>query len=195
MDEETAKDPAQERTTLDQCQDLVAQTGRTQAMKRAQYGPSLAVFRFSSLVEKIFIKAKRIRTIQETKANLVGDSVQEDLAGIFSYAVLAIAKHRDGPASVDGPSAWETPEAAQDSYDRITGEVLALLAKKNHDYGEAWRQLSSGTMIDEILSRTVRIESLSKAKEDTSAAIEDQLFDVANYALFLLIKDRETTLL
>lgn len=174
------------------CRSFVDQVGEIQARKRNDYGPSWWVFRFESLVEKIYIKAKRIRTVQAKQENRVGDSIEEDLLGVFSYAVFAIAKFRaEEPDVLEVPETWRTPEASAVSYSIISGEILDLLAKKNHDYGEAWRELSPATMVDEILARTVRITHLLQHGDTHATAIEDQLFDIANYALLLLVRQRE----
>ncbi len=164
--------------------------------KLAQYGPAWRMFRLVSVVDQIYIKARRIRQIEQmTSAPRVADTIDDEYTGILNYAVMAIWHLESGdldlPERLDEVAfepMWSDPVQAGRRFTAVTDRARTLLAAKNHDYGEAWREMAMPSLTDEILSRTVRIKSLLDGDEDASAKVESQLIDVVNYAAFALIR-------
>ena len=154
--------------------------------KTNDYGTSWRILRVSSLTDQIFIKAQRIRTIQETNTNKVGESVQDAFGGIINYCVMAINQNRSENISVESELSTEQAIA---NYDKITAEAYALMLKKNHDYGEAWRDMRVTSLTDLILTKVLRIKQIedNDGRTEVSEGVEGNYFDMLNYAVFALI--------
>lgn len=164
--------------------------------KLGDYGPSWHIFRFSSVIDQIFIKAKRIRRLEELGGTgKVPDTIEQEYVGIVNYCVVALDKllhgdSNDGRVCTKLPSRWVTPEHAKSSYDAIIDRAWHVLERKNHDYGEAWRDMEVTSLTDEILGRVARIKHMLRRGHapTVSEHLDAQLFDTLNYAVLALIK-------
>ena len=158
--------------------------------KTRDYGTSWRILRLPSLTDQIFIKANRIRSIEESGENRVGDGIASELMAMTNYAVIALMQMDIGP---DGEQ--ELPlEKALELYDRHIGRATKLMLDKNHDYGEAWRQMRIGSMVDLILMKLRRIKQIEDNQGRTliSEGVEGNYMDIINYSLFCLIRLKES---
>jgi hypothetical protein len=153
--------------------------------KSLDYGPSWRILRPSSLTDQIFIKAQRIRTIQETGENKVGESFEDAFMAIVNYCIMAIIQIRHEAKINDDMSI----EQAFVAYKEIEKEAFELMEKKNHDYGEAWRDMRVSSLTDLILTKVLRIKQIEDNAGLTlvSEGIEGNYFDMLNYSVFALI--------
>ena len=154
--------------------------------KTADYGTAWRILRTSSLTDQLYIKAARIRNIEEKGNQEVEDSVETEFIGLINYSVLAILQSR---LPEDAPLELEAEKVMQ-FFDGITEESSDLMKKKNHDYGEIWRDMRVSSMTDLILMKILRIKQIEnlKGKTKVSEGIESNYFDIINYAVFALIK-------
>ena len=162
------------------CRDLFAK-------KLYDYGASWRIMRPESLTDQIFIKAKRIRTLETTGENLVGESIPSELIGIVNYGIIALVQLKLGYSDLCDISADE----AMALYDKHSKTTLELMKKKNHDYNEAWRGMRTTSYTDLILTkiwRTKQIEELGGATK-VSEGVDANYMDMINYAVFGLIKN------
>jgi ribosomal protein L24 len=153
--------------------------------KAKDYGTAWRVLRTISIVDQIFIKAQRIRTIQEKQQQKVADDIAAEFKGIINYAVIGLIQ-------LDLPK--ETPEELELSkvsslYDQYVKVSKELMEDKNHDYGEAWRSLSQESFVDLILMKLQRIRQIliNEGKTLMSEGIDANYNDIINYAVFALI--------
>jgi hypothetical protein len=153
--------------------------------KTIDYGTSWRILRPSSLTDQIFIKAQRIRTVQETGENRVGESFEDAFQGIVNYCIMAIIQLRHPVDFNDNLS----PERALKFYKEIENEAFELMQRKNHDYGEAWRDMRVSSLTDLILTKILRIKQIedNKGKTLASEGVEGNYFDMLNYSIFALI--------
>lgn len=153
--------------------------------KTKDYGTSWRVLRTISIVDQIFIKAKRIRTIQENRLQKIGDDIASEFKGILNYAVIGIVQL--GFTSSEACELEE--EKAMALYDEQLLKAKALMQDKNYDYGEAWRDMSQESFTDLILSKLLRIKQIisNDGKTMISEGIEANYYDIINYAAFALI--------
>ncbi|MFM6934557.1 MAG: DUF1599 domain-containing protein [Flavobacteriales bacterium] len=153
--------------------------------KSLDYGPSWRILRPSSLTDQIFIKAQRIRTIQETGENKVGESFEDAFMAIVNYCIMAIIQLRHEAKLNDEMSV----EQAVDAYKKVEKEAFELMQKKNHDYGEAWRDMRVSSLTDLILTKVLRIKQIEDNAGLTlvSEGVEGNYFDMLNYSVFALI--------
>jgi hypothetical protein len=153
--------------------------------KTRDYGTAWRILRPSSLTDQIFIKAQRIRTIQETGENKVGESIDGEFAAIINYCIMALIQLKESTLIE-----MELPEMkAVELYDRYAIEAFELMEKKNHDYGEAWRDMRVTSLTDLILMKILRVKQIEDNDGSTimSEGIDANYFDMLNYAVFSLI--------
>jgi hypothetical protein len=154
--------------------------------KTRDYGTSWRIMRLPSLTDQIFIKANRIRSIQESGENRVGDDVREEFVAMVNYAVMALIQQE-----LANDNELELPlEKALKMYDRHLNNTLELMLDKNHDYGEAWRQMRVSSMVDLILMKLRRIKQIedNNGKTIVSEGVEGGYMDIINYSLFCLVR-------
>ena len=156
------------------------------AKKTFDYGTSWRILRQSSLTDQIFIKANRIRTIQDTGENKVGESIEDAFSAMVNYCVMAIIQGRYKFNLHDDDL---TAELATEWYDLVRKEAFNLMESKNHDYGEAWRDMRVSSLTDLILAKILRIKNIEDNKGVTVASegAEGNYFDMLNYSVFALI--------
>jgi hypothetical protein len=166
--------------------------------KMNDYGPTWLVFRWDSLVDQIWIKAKRIRTLEENEdKSLVPEGREEEYMGIINYSIIALVKIYHKDKIPDSSEVIETAdltfineELILGFYDSIAEKIRILLEKKNHDYGDAWKQMSIYSITDQIFVKLLRIKNILKNnhKLKISEDIDAQFSDIINYSIFGLIK-------
>ncbi|MBR1426503.1 MAG: DUF1599 domain-containing protein [Paludibacteraceae bacterium] len=153
--------------------------------KMQDYGASWRIFRLHGITDQLYIKACNIRQRQETGISLVGDDIEGNLRAIVNYGITAIIQTRKGYAdAVD-----ITNDEAAALYDEVLNEARELMNRKNHDYGEAWREMSREGIVDMILAKIIRIKTIlaNNGKTLASEGVEGNYFDIINYAIFDLI--------
>jgi hypothetical protein len=153
--------------------------------KTRDYGTAWRVLRTISIVDQIYIKAQRIRTIQEKGQQKVADDISAEFKGILNYAVIGSIQ-LELPADV--PEELEADEVAK-LYEKHVAISKALMEDKNHDYGEAWRAMSQESFVDLILMKLQRIRQIlaNDGKTEISEGIDANYHDIINYAVFALI--------
>ncbi len=153
--------------------------------KTRDYGTAWRVLRTISVVDQLFIKAKRIRTIQEKKLQKIGDDVASEFKGILNYAVIGLIQLELAQEVTEELSVEKTAAL----YDDKIARAKALMEDKNHDYGEAWRDMSQESFTDLILSKLLRIRQIigNEGKTLISEGIDANYYDIINYAAFALI--------
>ena len=171
--------------TSEQYQQIVQNCREIFKKKTHDYGTSWRIARASSLTDQIFIKANRIRTIQETNENKVGESIEGEFGAIINYCVMAIIQVRGN----DQLGLELTEQQALVLYDAVVQEAYELMEKKNHDYGEAWRDMRVSSLTDLILMKLLRVKQIedNDGKTIISEGIDSNYFDMFNYAVFALI--------
>ncbi len=157
--------------------------------KNRDYGTAWRVLRTISIVDQIYIKAQRIRTIQEKSSQRIGDDIPGEFRGIINYAIIGLIQ-LELPA--DSPEELEPAEVSS-LYDRHVATARQLMQDKNHDYGEAWRQMSQESFTDLILMKLQRIRQIlfNDGKTLISEGIDANYHDIINYAVFALVLDGE----
>lgn len=153
--------------------------------KTKDYGTSWRVYRTISIADQIYIKAKRIRNIQEKRIQKIEDDVAGEFKGILNYAIIGLIQldiHDDESEEL-------SLEEATKRYDEKAAMAKNLMENKNHDYGEAWRDRSQESFVDLILSKILRIKQIvqNEGKTLVSEGIDANYFDIVNYAAFALI--------
>lgn len=155
------------------------------AKKAHDYGTAWRVLRVPSLTDQIMIKAQRIRTLQEVGESKVGEGVRPELIGIINYAAMALVQMELGV--VDAPD-LSAERAVTEVRDRLA-QARALMERKNHDYGEAWRGMRVSSFVDLILMKLLRIKQIEDNRGATlvSEGIDANFLDIVNYAVFAMI--------
>jgi Nucleotide modification associated domain 1 len=172
--------------TLSQYDQIFKQCSDLFALKTQDYGPAWRVLRPSSITDQIFIKINRIRTLQQTKVQLVEDGIPEEFVAIVNYAMIGLIQLKQG--FLDQEST-ESAEYIIAEYEAFAQATRALMVRKNHDYGEAWRSMRISSMTDLIFQKVLRVKSLEdqNGPAKVSEGIDANYFDMANYAIFCLI--------
>ena len=157
--------------------------------KMSDYGASWRIFRLQGISDQLYIKVKNIRQRQETGVSLVGDDIEGNLRAIVNYGIMAIIQDRKGYA--DGVDI--ATDKAIEWYDEVINEAKELMLRKNHDYGEAWREMSKEGIVDMIMAKIIRIKTILEHGGTTIASegVESNFFDIINYAIFDLIHYEE----
>ncbi len=154
--------------------------------KTKDYGTAWRILRLPSITDQIFIKAQRIRSIQEKGVQKVADPVADEFMGIINYCVIALIQIRlEGSSKTDF-----TAEEIEPLYDAVIDETFALQQNKNHDYAEAWREMRVESMTDLILMKLLRVKQIedNAGKTLVSEGVKANYQDMINYAVFCLIK-------
>lgn len=164
---------------------VISNCRNTFLKKTADYGTSWRVYRTISIADQIYIKAKRIRTIQEKKEQKINDGIKSEFEGILNYAIIGLIQLELNNDEVEQLSVDEVAKL----YDKKVNEAKKLMSDKNHDYGEAWREMSQESFIDLTLAKLLRIKQIISNNGVTIASegIDANFFDILNYAAFGLI--------
>lgn len=156
------------------------------AKKLHDYGPSWRILRPSSLTDQLFIKAKRIRSLEVKKESLVGEGIKPEFVALINYGIVGLIQLDKGFADAPDMSADE----ALRLYDERAEAALQLMLKKNHDYDEAWRSMRVSSYTDFILTKIQRVKEIEDLGGATlvSEGIDANYMDIINYAVFGVIK-------
>lgn len=157
--------------------------------KAKDYGTSWRILRLSSLADQIFIKAQRIRTIDRLEVKKVSEEMDSEFMGIVNYSVIALIRMEMG----ERIEADILHEELMRLYESKISFAKNLMMAKNHDYGEAWRDMLISSFTDLILMRILRIRQMEEhdGKTLVSEGVDANLYDIINYAIFALIKISE----
>lgn len=152
--------------------------------KNKDYGTSWRILRPMSITDQIMIKALRIRSIEETKENKVGESIEDEFIGIYNYSIIGLMQLKYW----NNPTEFSFDEIMR-FYDEELEATKQLMLKKNHDYGEAWREMRVSSFTDLILMKINRTKQIEDNKGQTlvSEGIDANYKDMMNYAIFALI--------
>ena len=162
------------------------------SQKLHDYGASWRILRPSSLTDQLFIKARRIRSLEIKKEAMVDEGIRPEFIGIINYGIVGLIQLERGFADeVD-----VTPDEALALYDKHAGEALALMLRKNHDYDEAWRGMRVSSYTDFILTKLQRVKEIEELQLKgeglkASEGIDSNYMDMINYAVFGAIKLKE----
>ncbi len=153
--------------------------------KMKDYGSAWRILRLPSLTDQIFIKAQRIRSLQENEIRKVDEDETGEFIGIINYSIMALIQLELGV--VDQPD-LDTEKATQ-LYDAKVALTKELMENKNHDYGEAWREMRVSSLTDLILQKLLRVKQIedNKGKTIVSEGIDANYQDMINYSIFALI--------
>ncbi|WP_196886097.1 DUF1599 domain-containing protein [Aureivirga sp. CE67] len=157
--------------------------------KMSDYGSAWRILRLPSLTDQIFIKAQRIRQLQESDVRKVDEGEVSEFIGIINYSVMALIQYEKGFANAPDLNTEEATEL-YDKHIKITKE---LMENKNHDYGEAWRDMRISSLTDLILQKLLRVKQIedNKGKTIVSEGIDANYQDMINYSVFALILHEE----
>lgn len=154
--------------------------------KTRDYGTAWRVLRLPSITDQIFIKAQRIRSIQEKGVQKVDDPIKDEFIGIINYCVIALVQMElESSSSMDLKFDDLAP-----LYDKAVQETFDLLQNKNHDYGEAWREMRVTSITDIILMKLLRVKQIedNQGKTLVSEGVKANYQDMINYSVFAMIK-------
>ena len=165
-----------EATTNAQFEQVVKECRTLFEKKLHDYGASWRILRPSSLTDQLFIKAKRIRSLEIKKESLVGEGIRPEFVALINYGIVGLIQINN--------------EEAMALYDKYAKEALELMKRKNHDYDEAWRGMRVSSYTDFILTKIERIKEIENLGGDTlvSEGIDSNYMDIINYAVFGAIK-------
>ncbi|MFA4045780.1 DUF1599 domain-containing protein [Prevotella sp. PCHR] len=154
--------------------------------KLHDYGASWRILRPSSLTDQLFIKAKRIRSLEIKRESLVGEGIRPEFIALVNYGIVGLIQLDRGFTDEVDLSVDE----AMALYDTFAGEALQLMLKKNHDYDEAWRSMRISSYTDFILTKIQRVKEIEDLEGATlvSEGIDSNYMDIINYAVFGVIK-------
>jgi len=170
--------------------DLVIETCKeTFLNKMKDYGSAWRILRTTSLTDQIYIKANRIRSIQEKGISKINEGIRPEFIGIINYSVMALIQLDLGSSDQGDKS----PEEILILYDKHFMEAQDLMLNKNHDYDEAWRNMRISSLTDIILMKLMRIKQIEDNRGETnfSEGVDANYSDIINYAIFALIKIEE----
>lgn len=158
--------------------------------KTDDYGLAWRILRPSSLTDQIYIKANRIRSIEKAKLQKIDEGIEPEFQGIVNYGIMALIQLEKGTSKKPDL----TPEEAIQLYRKHLEETKNLMINKNHDYGEAWRNMKISSLTDIILMKILRIKQIEENKGMTkvSEGLDANYHDIINYAIFALIKIQES---
>lgn len=161
--------------------------------KNKDYGTAWRILRQTSITDQIFIKAKRIKSIEEKGTQKIDEGVGGEYVGIINYCIIALIQ-----MGLQTDEESEIPEKQlTDLFDDIAKKAKNLMEDKNHDYGEAWRDMRVSTYTDLILMKLLRIKQIedNMGKTLISEGVDANFFDIINYSIFALIRLRENNTL
>jgi hypothetical protein len=154
--------------------------------KTLDYGTAWRILRLPSITDQIYIKAQRIRSIQEKGIQQVEEGISSEFVGIINYCVIALMQ-----MELKDSEELEVPaEKVKGLYEKHITQTLDLLMKKNHDYGEAWREMRVSSITDIILMKLLRVKQIedNQGKTRISEGVDANYQDMINYSVFALIK-------
>ena len=178
-----------EEITNRQFEQTIAECRALFEKKLHDYGASWRILRPSSLTDQLFIKAKRIRSLEIKKESLVGEGIRPEFIALINYGIVGLIQLSNGFSDTVDISV----EEALKLYDQYAQEALELMKRKNHDYDEAWRGMRVSSYTDFILTKIERIKEIEEialrgGQLKVSEGIDSNYMDIINYAVFGVIK-------
>ena len=173
------------QNTLNHYDNIISDCKSLFKKKLVDYGSAWRILRLPSLTDQIFIKAQRTRSIQLNEIQKVDEGQADEFIGIVNYSIMALIQIEKGHS--------EMPDLDNDEcivlYDKMSENTRSLMLNKNHDYGEAWREMRVSSLTDLILQKLLRIKQIDKNKGNTlvSEGVDANFADIVNYAVFALI--------
>ena len=179
MESQETKTERQFAHAMEECRALFAK-------KLHDYGASWRILRPSSLTDQLFIKAKRIRSLEIKKVAMVGEGILPEFIALINYGIVGLIQLELGFADTVDIST----DKAMELYDKHSSEALRLMLRKNHDYDEAWRNMRVSSYTDFILTKIERVKEIEDLEGETlvSEGIDANYMDIINYAVFGVIK-------
>ena len=179
MESQETKTERQFAHAMEECRALFAK-------KLHDYGASWRILRPSSLTDQLFIKAKRIRSLEIKKVSMVGEGILPEFIALINYGIVGLIQLELGFADTVDIST----DKATELYDKHSSEALKLMLRKNHDYDEAWRNMRVSSYTDFILTKIERVKEIEDLEGETlvSEGIDANYMDIINYAVFGVIK-------
>ncbi len=179
--------------TAKQYQEIIKECKSLFEKKAKDYGTAWRILRLPSITDQIFIKAQRIRSIEEKGVQKIEDNIRGEFLGIINYCIIAMIQ-----IELDDKKNSETEinfNILEPLYDKNTTETYNLLNAKNHDYGEAWRDMRLSSITDIILMKLLRVKRIenNEGKTLVSEGVKANYQDMVNYAVFSLIKLNDET--
>ncbi|MDD2622224.1 MAG: DUF1599 domain-containing protein [Bacteroidales bacterium] len=177
--------------TLQEFDEVIKQCKNVFVKKMKDYGIAWRILRITSITDQIYIKAQRIRSIEEKGTHKVREGVVSEFIGIVNYALMAQMQLHLGIASVENITMPD--EEVIRLYNHYVQQAKELLMNKNHDYDEAWRNMRTSSYTDIILMKLLRIKQIENNHGNTliSEGLDANFYDIFNYAVFALIKFNE----
>ena len=165
---------------IKKCEDIFAK-------KMKDYGSAWRILRISSLTDQIFIKAQRIRSIEDKGLQKVDEGVIPEFIGIVNYSIIGLIQLELGVAEQEEEIQYDQ---VMNLFDKYAIKAKKLMLDKNHDYGEAWRDMRGSSLTDLILQKLLRVKQIEDNDRSTliSEGIDANYLDMLNYAVFALIK-------
>ncbi len=166
-------------TAITTCKDIFIK-------KMKDYGTAWRILRTSSITDQIFIKAQRIRNIEDKGTQKISEDIRSEYIGIINYSIIGLIQ-----LDLKNDSRMELPaNEVSTLFDKYANEAKNLMENKNHDYGEAWRDMRVSSLTDLILMKLLRIKQIEDNKGETliSEGVDANFHDMINYAIFALIK-------
>src|ERR1700741_2110099 len=176
------KTSAQYDSAVNSCKDIFIK-------KMKDYGTAWRILRTSSITDQIFIKAQRIRNIEDKGTQKISEDIRSQYIGIVNYSVIGLIQ-----LGLKNDERMELPAAEVNKlFDKYINEAKNLMENKNHDYGEAWRDMRVSSLTDLILMKLLRIKQIEDNKGETliSEGVDANFYDIINYGVFALIKMSE----
>lgn len=172
--------------TVNQYNQVIQRCKEVFEKKTEDYGTAWRILRLPSITDQILIKSQRVRSIQEKGTQKVDEDISQEFVGIINYCIMALIQ-LELPSDTDLEMNFKQIEPV---YDQKVAENLDLLENKNHDYGEAWREMRVTSITDIILMKLLRIKQIEDNKGQTkiSEGVDANYRDIINYAVFALIK-------
>lgn len=173
--------------TTQSYQEIIAKCKKIFEKKTHDYGTAWRILRLSSITDQIFIKARRIRSIQEKGKQKIEERVENDFIGIINYCIIALIQME---LTLEDP--MEIPfDELKSMFDNTTEQALKLLENKNHDYDEAWKDMRISSITDIILMKLLRVKQIEDNLGTTlnTEGVDANYQDILNYSVFALIKE------
>ncbi|MEN7548047.1 DUF1599 domain-containing protein [Rapidithrix thailandica] len=174
-----------EAKTVEQYKQVISECKGIFEKKTQDYGTAWRILRLPSITDQIFIKAQRIRSLQEKGTQKVEEGIRPEFVGIINYCVMALIQLE----LLDDARLELSAEEVMKSYQKHIDRTMDLMLNKNHDYGEAWRQMRVSSMTDIILMKLLRVKQIEDNQGSTliSEGVDANYQDMINYSVFALI--------
>lgn len=172
--------------TSQQYDDAVMSCREIFEKKMIDYGSSWRILRISSITDQMYIKAKRIRSLEEKQSSKINEGVEGEFKAIVNYGIMGLVQLENGYSEETNLTSAE----ALKHYDHFIDQAKQLMENKNHDYDEAWREMRTSSLTDMILQKLLRTKQIEENKGKTliSEGIDANYYDMINYAIFALIQ-------